>query len=235
MKNLPYWEGIGPFTHTLKPDDAFSIAIYTITLEFLKEPSQISSDKSRGGGGTSWINPRKYMEGMKDGGPPSWSWTSKKQANTLSMIKAGILGRDSCACEERSVKWVEKRPHPTRCVEDWRSQESGWRGPQLKEITSAKTTALCTLLVNSWWRVWWHVVVFALWGFQSSSPSVSDGFQMAGDMRTPPMSLTELIWSRLGPGWLHPQELVNVNSPQWVLIKCQHSSWWIWHSGVLLY
>jgi len=117
---------------------------------------------------------------MKDGGPLSWSWTSKKQANTLSMTKAGILGRDSCACEERSVKWIGKRPHPTRCVEDWRSQESSWRGPQLKEITYAKTTALCTLLVNGWWRVWWHVVVFALWGFQSSFTLsvgwVSDGW-----------------------------------------------------------
>jgi len=46
--------------HTLKPDDAFSIVIDTITPEFLEEPS---SDKSRGEGGTSWVNPRKYMEG----------------------------------------------------------------------------------------------------------------------------------------------------------------------------
>jgi len=34
-----------------------------ITDEFLEEPPQISSDQSRGGGGASWINPRKHREG----------------------------------------------------------------------------------------------------------------------------------------------------------------------------
>ena len=54
--NLPYREGIGPLTHTPKPN---AIATDAITHEIREEPPQISSDKSRGGGGTSCINARK--------------------------------------------------------------------------------------------------------------------------------------------------------------------------------
>jgi hypothetical protein len=64
-KDIPYREGIGPLTHNTKPDDAFSIAIDAITTEFCKEPPQISSDQSRGGGGTSWVNPRKHAGGAR--------------------------------------------------------------------------------------------------------------------------------------------------------------------------
>jgi len=53
-----------PLTHNMKPDDAFSIAIDAITTEFCEEPPQISSDQSRGGEGTSWVNPRKHAGGV---------------------------------------------------------------------------------------------------------------------------------------------------------------------------
>jgi len=46
-----------------KPNNAFPIAIDAITAQFREEPPQNSSDKSRGGGGTSWVNPRKHAEG----------------------------------------------------------------------------------------------------------------------------------------------------------------------------
>jgi hypothetical protein len=49
-KNLLYQEGIGPPTHTP-------------TVEFLGQTPQISWDQSRGGGGTSWVNPRKHRGG----------------------------------------------------------------------------------------------------------------------------------------------------------------------------
>jgi len=63
-KNLPCREGIGPLTaHTPKPDGTFPIAINAITAEFCEEPPQISWDQSRGGGGTSWVNPRKHAGG----------------------------------------------------------------------------------------------------------------------------------------------------------------------------
>ena len=45
-----------------KSDNASSIAIDVITAQFHKEPPQNSLDKSRRGG-TSWVNPRKHMEG----------------------------------------------------------------------------------------------------------------------------------------------------------------------------
>jgi len=62
FKNLPYREGTGPLTHT-KPVDAFSIVIDAIAAQFREEPPQNSSDQSRGGGGTSWVNPRKHTGG----------------------------------------------------------------------------------------------------------------------------------------------------------------------------
>jgi hypothetical protein len=60
IKNLPYREGIGPLTHTLKPND---IAINATTPEIHEEPPQVSSDKSRGGGGTPCINAREHEGG----------------------------------------------------------------------------------------------------------------------------------------------------------------------------
>jgi len=62
FKNLPYREGTGPLTHT-KLVNAFSIAIDAIAAQFREEPPQNSSDQSRGGGGTSWVNPRKHAGG----------------------------------------------------------------------------------------------------------------------------------------------------------------------------
>jgi len=59
-KNLLCREGIGPLMHTPKPDGTFPIVIDAITAEFCEEPPQISLDQSRGGGGTSWVNPRKH-------------------------------------------------------------------------------------------------------------------------------------------------------------------------------
>jgi hypothetical protein len=59
-KNLPYREGIGPLTHTPKPDSTFPMAI---DAEFLEERPQISSNQFRGGGEASWVNPRKDTEG----------------------------------------------------------------------------------------------------------------------------------------------------------------------------
>jgi hypothetical protein len=59
-RNLPYREGIGPLAHTPKPND---ITLIAITQKFWEEPPQFSSDKSRGGGGTSCINARKDEEG----------------------------------------------------------------------------------------------------------------------------------------------------------------------------
>jgi hypothetical protein len=67
IENLPHREGIGPLTHTPKLDDAVAIAIDAITPENREEPPQVSSDKSRGGGGASWVNPRKKAEGVAMG------------------------------------------------------------------------------------------------------------------------------------------------------------------------
>ena len=61
--NLPYREGTGPPTHTLRPDAAFSIAIDAMTPKIREEPPHFSSDQSRGGGGASWVNPRKHAGG----------------------------------------------------------------------------------------------------------------------------------------------------------------------------
>jgi hypothetical protein len=57
MNDIPFPEGIGPLMHTLKPNN---IAINAIILKFCEEPPKVSLDKSRGGGGTSCINARKY-------------------------------------------------------------------------------------------------------------------------------------------------------------------------------
>ena len=63
ITNIPFREGIGPSTHTPNPNTTSSIAIDAITDENLEEPPQISSDQSRGGGGASWVNPRKHAGG----------------------------------------------------------------------------------------------------------------------------------------------------------------------------
>jgi len=63
ITNIPFREGIGPSTHTPNPNTTSSIAIDAITDENLEEPPQISSDQSRGGGGASWVNPRKHVGG----------------------------------------------------------------------------------------------------------------------------------------------------------------------------
>ena len=62
-KNLPFREGIGPPTHTPKPATTFSIAIDVISPNFREEPPHFSSDKPRGRGGVSWVNPRKHEGG----------------------------------------------------------------------------------------------------------------------------------------------------------------------------
>ena len=97
-KNLLRREGIGPLTRTPKLDGAFPIAIDAITAEFCEEPPQISSDQSRGGGGTSWVNPRKHAgeapQHKKVGYMPMVykglvSWTPKKQeADVISTMEA---------------------------------------------------------------------------------------------------------------------------------------------------
>jgi hypothetical protein len=58
--DLPFREGIGPHTHTPKSN---TIATDVITHEIQGEPPQISSDKSRGGGGSPCINARKREGG----------------------------------------------------------------------------------------------------------------------------------------------------------------------------
>jgi hypothetical protein len=63
MKNIPFREGFGPPMHTPKSIPTFSIAIDTSLPKFREEPPHFSSDKSRGRGGASWVNPRKHGGG----------------------------------------------------------------------------------------------------------------------------------------------------------------------------
>jgi hypothetical protein len=58
--DIPFRKGIRPLVYasTSQPQNSPAIKITT----FHAEPPQISSDQSRGGG-TSWINPRKYEKG----------------------------------------------------------------------------------------------------------------------------------------------------------------------------
>ena len=92
---LPFQEGIGSSTHTPKPND---IAIDAITPKFCEEPPHISSDKSRGGGGTSCINTRKgeegatclnrakhVLRGLK--GEGDISWLSGDEENCLPVLQ----------------------------------------------------------------------------------------------------------------------------------------------------
>ena len=83
VKNVPFREGIEPPTHTPKPYTARSIAIDAINLE---EPPQISSDKSRGGGGTPCINAREHEGG----------------ATRLDRMKRDLRGLE----EEGDISWV---------------------------------------------------------------------------------------------------------------------------------
>jgi len=85
-KNLPCREGIGPLTHTPKPDGTFPIAIDTITAEFCEEPPQISSDQSRGGGGTSWVNPRKHAGGARLSDATKRDFRDLKGRGDISLI-----------------------------------------------------------------------------------------------------------------------------------------------------
>jgi hypothetical protein len=61
-KNIPFQEGIGPPPCTPKLATTFPITINTITPNFHKDPPHFSPDKSRGGGGASWVNPRKHLD-----------------------------------------------------------------------------------------------------------------------------------------------------------------------------
>jgi len=61
--NLPFREGIGPPTHTPKPN---AIATDAITHEIQEEPLQISLDKSRGGEGSPCINAREHKGGADE-------------------------------------------------------------------------------------------------------------------------------------------------------------------------
>ena len=81
--NIPYREGIRPATHTPKPN---AIATDTITPEIRKELPQVSSDKSRGGGGTPCINAGEH----------------KGCATHLDRVKSDLRGLEG----EGDIRWV---------------------------------------------------------------------------------------------------------------------------------
>jgi hypothetical protein len=85
-KNLPYREGIGPPLCTPKPNAAISIAINAITPKFREKPPHLSSDKSRGRGGTSWVNPRKHAEGGTRANPAKRDFRGLGGEEDISLI-----------------------------------------------------------------------------------------------------------------------------------------------------
>ena len=121
IKNLPYQEGTGPLMHTPKSDGAFPIVIDAITTQFREEPSQNSSDQSRGGGGTSWVNPRKHAGGatlsdamkhdLRDlAGERDISLISGAEESNLQSF--GNAGGASQHREEGYMPMVDARPIP---------------------------------------------------------------------------------------------------------------------------